>query len=65
MIFYAGRVGDSLAIDGKAAGNLPAKASLAAGMHTFTITGAAGEVTVQRDVALKDDGGTTILQLSE
>ena len=65
MIFFAGRVGDAISIDGKPSGNLPAKASLAPGPHTFVVSGAAGEVTVKRDVVLNPDGGTTILQLTE
>ncbi len=64
MIFFAGRVGDSVSVDGKLVGNLPAKATLANGEHTFTVEGAAGKVTVKHTVALNPDGQTTILQLS-
>lgn len=64
MIFFAGRVGDALAIDGQAAGVLPAKATLSSGSHTFVVSGAAGKVTVKQDVKLNEDGTVTILQLS-
>ena len=63
MVFFAGRVGDQLEVDGKAVGQLPAKVDLTEGSHTFTLRGPSGEFTVSREVVLGPDGQTTILHL--
>jgi len=62
MVFFAGRIGDLLRVDGVDQGKLPAKVSLTPGSHTFEVVGAAGDVTVTRDVELKPSG-TTVLHL--
>ena len=51
---------------GKPAGILPAQVTLTEGEHTFTVTGAADEVTLVQKVVLKDGGAsTTMLHLGQ
>jgi hypothetical protein len=64
MVFFAGRIGDQLSVDGTPKGSLPAKVELTAGPHTFLVSGEAGAVTVQRSVVLQSTG-TTVLHLDQ
>ncbi|NCG21589.1 MAG: hypothetical protein GWP91_21455 [Rhodobacterales bacterium] len=63
MVFYAGRSGDQLLIDGTPAGPLPVRSELAEGNHSFTVTGAVGEVKVSKMITLKPEGQITLIHL--
>ena len=65
MIFFAGRGGDVLTVDGQRVGALPARTVLTEGSHTFTLSGEAGEFSVTREIVLAPDGQTAILHLDE
>ena len=62
MIFFAGRVGDTLSIDGQEVGQLPVRTQLREGSHTFAVDGEVGRQVIERDVTLKA-AGTTMLHL--
>ena len=63
IIFYSGRVGDTLSIDGKPVGTLPARLELTEGPHTFSLVGASGDFETKKTVTLKADGTTTMMHL--
>jgi hypothetical protein len=51
MVFFAGRLGDALTVDGRDVGPLPVQVRLSRGLHTFLVTGAGGATfQVTRDV---------------
>jgi hypothetical protein len=65
IVFYNGRVGDSLSVDGKAAGVLPARLELSEGIHAFSLTGPSGDFKITKQVTLKGDGTTTMVHLDK
>ncbi len=65
IVFYPGRVGDSLKVDGKSVGSLPARIELSEGPHTFSLVGPAGDFKTTKTVVLKGDGNTTILHIDK
>jgi hypothetical protein len=64
-VFFNGRVGDALTVDGKSAGKLPARIELTAGPHTFSLVGPSGDFKTTKTVTLKADGSTTILHIDQ
>lgn len=51
MVFFAGRLGDALTVDGRDVGPLPVQVRLSRGVHSFMVTGVGGETfQVSRDV---------------
>ncbi|MBT3220173.1 MAG: PEGA domain-containing protein, partial [Proteobacteria bacterium] len=60
MVFFSGRVGDSLLIDGKEVGQIPARITMTEGEHAFAVDGVAGRFAVTRTVKLQNDGTTLI-----
>lgn len=60
MVFFSGRVGDALSVDGAPVGQLPARTNLKEGKHTFVIDGATGRLEVSRTIKLKESGTTQI-----
>ncbi len=63
MVVFPGRDGYTLEIDGEPRGTLPARATLSAGSHDFTVRGEAGVFQVTRDVVFGD--GTPVINLAE
>ncbi len=52
LVFFAGRVGDALSVDGRDVGRLPAQVRLSQGAHTFVVTGPTGAFQVTREVTV-------------
>ncbi len=50
MVFFAGRLGDALTVDGRDVGPLPVQVRLSRGEHSFLVTGPGGVFQVTRDV---------------
>jgi hypothetical protein len=65
MIFFEGRIGDIVSIDGKDAGPLPAKTTVTEGSHRFTVKGGGGDFSVTLKVVLAPEGQTTVLHLGQ
>ena len=64
MIFFAGRIGDTLYIDGRLVGRIPVRTNLSEGEHTFAVEGDMGRFQVTRAVSVKP-GNTTMLHLDK
>ena len=64
MVFFEGRDGQTLLMDGAPVGALPARVTISEGRHTFVIQGGDGDLTLKRKVELKESG-ITMLKLHE
>ena len=64
MVFFAGRTGDALYVDGRLVGRIPVRTVLSDGEHAFAIEGDMGRFQVNRSIAVKP-GGTTIIHLDK
>ena len=62
MVFFSGRVGDTLIVDGSVVGVIPVKFNLTEGEHAFAVEGDAGRFTVTRSVTVVE-GKTTMMHL--
>jgi hypothetical protein len=64
MVFFAGRIGDALYVDGRLVGRIPVRTVLSEGEHAFAVEGDMGRFQVTRSVKLKS-GTTTMLHLDK
>jgi hypothetical protein len=61
LVFFEGRDGAALEVDGEIRGTLPANITLSEGMHTFVVRGDWGELKLRREVSLADQGLTRLM----
>ena len=60
FVFFPGRDGDGLRVDGKTAGTLPARVVLTEGSHVFEIDGPNGQFKVTKEVVFAETGTLTL-----
>lgn len=66
MVFFAGRIGDELYVDGQFAGNLPARLDLAPGPHVFELKSEKnGDFSATREVVADAAGRVKFIHLSQ
>ncbi len=66
MVFFPGRSGDNLKVDGRAVGSLPATVRLTQGTHTFEVSGPSGDlVQLNLDVTVDPNVSQGRILLSE